>query len=86
MIKSGFDLERGKNDENEHIPIEQLKVITHHELQQFESQTLNTEQELNTDNIEELRKVNDYYLNNDIFDTTLLKSLPNYSSNTEFEK
>ena len=56
MIKSGFDLERGKNDDNEHIPIEQLKVITNHELQQFESQTLNTEQELNTDNIEELRQ------------------------------
>lgn len=35
---------------------------------------------------EELRKVNDYYLNNDIFDTTLLKSLPNYSSTTDFEK
>ena len=35
---------------------------------------------------EELRKVNDYYLNNDIFDTTLLKSLPNYSLNTDFEK
>ena len=35
---------------------------------------------------EELRKVNDYYLNNDIFDTTLLKSLPNYSLDTNFEK
>lgn len=35
---------------------------------------------------EELRKVNEYYLNNDIFDTTLLKSLPNYSLDTKFEK
>ena len=33
---------------------------------------------------EELRKVNDYYLNNDIFDTTLLKSLSDYSSNLDF--
>ena len=33
---------------------------------------------------EELRKVNDYYLNNDIFDSSLLKSLPDYSSSIDF--
>ena len=33
---------------------------------------------------EELRKVNDYYLNNDIFDTSLLKSLAQNSSNIDF--
>ena len=32
----------------------------------------------------ELRKVNDYYLNNDIFDSSLLKSLPDYSSSIDF--
>ena len=33
---------------------------------------------------EELRKVNDYYLNNDIFDTSLLKSLAQNSSSINF--
>ncbi|MFR5684496.1 MAG: MobV family relaxase, partial [Clostridia bacterium] len=28
MIKSGFDLERGNKEENEHIPIEKLKKVT----------------------------------------------------------
>mgnify|MGYP002512412821 CR=1 FL=1 len=31
----GFDLERGNSKENEHIPIEKLKVITNYELQEL---------------------------------------------------
>lgn len=55
MTKSGFNLERGKNNENEHIPIKELKVITNHEVQKFESKSVKTEQEIATNNIEELR-------------------------------
>lgn len=55
MTKSGFNLERGKSDENEHIPIKVLKVITNHEVQKFESKSVKTEQEISTNNIEELR-------------------------------
>ena len=58
MVRSGFDLERGKNHENEHIPIEKLKVITNHEVQKYELNSQKNEQELATNNIEELR--NDY--------------------------
>lgn len=58
MVRSGFDLERGKNYENEHIPIEKLKVITNHEVQKYELNSQKNEQELDTNNIEELR--NDY--------------------------
>lgn len=55
MTKSGFNLERGKNNENEHIPIKELKVITNHEIQKFETKSVKTEQEITTNNIEELR-------------------------------
>ena len=55
MTKSGFNLERGKSNENEHIPIKQLKVITNHEVQKFESKSVKTEQEITTNNIDELR-------------------------------
>lgn len=55
MTKSGFNLERGKNDENEHIPIKELKVITNHEVQKFEQSSIKNEQEINTNNIKELR-------------------------------
>lgn len=55
MTRSGFNLERGKNDENEHIPIKQLKVITNHEVQQFEAKSIKYEQELNTNNFNDLQ-------------------------------
>lgn len=58
MVRSGFDLERGKNHENEHIPIEKLKVITNHEVQKYKLNSQKNEQELDTNNINELR--NDY--------------------------
>ena len=55
MTKSGFNLERGKSNENEHIPIKQLKVITNHEVQKFESKSVKTEQEITTNTMEEIR-------------------------------
>lgn len=55
MTKSGFNLKRGKSNENEHIPIKELKVITNHEVQKFESKSIKLEQEIATNNIEELR-------------------------------
>ena len=55
ITNSGFNLERGKNDENDHIPIKELKVISNHEVQKFELNSQKQEQELNTNNIEELK-------------------------------
>lgn len=56
MIRSGFNLERGKSHENEHIPIEKLKTITNHEVQKYELNSQKYEQELKTNDIEELRQ------------------------------
>lgn len=55
MIESGFDLERGNSRENEHIPIEKLKVITNYELQELSKESTKLEEEIITNNIEELR-------------------------------
>jgi hypothetical protein len=58
MTKSGFDLERGNKDENEHIPIEKLKKITSYEVQEMFKDTKHLEQEKITNDIEIMR--NDY--------------------------
>jgi hypothetical protein len=58
MTKSGFDLERGNKDENEHIPIEKLKKITSYEVQEMFKDTKHLEQEKVTNDIEIMR--NDY--------------------------
>lgn len=58
MIKSGFDLERGNKEENEHIPIEKLKKITSYEMQEMFKDTKHLEQEYSTNDIEIIR--NDY--------------------------
>jgi hypothetical protein len=55
MIRSGFNLERGKSNENEHIPIKQLKVITNHEVQKFETKSIKLEKELISNDIEEVK-------------------------------
>ena len=49
--KCGFDLERGRNRENEHIPIEALKVITNHEVQKYELKSQHEEREIESNNI-----------------------------------
>ena len=57
MIKCGFDLERSKNIENTHLNIKDLKVITKYEEQQYLNKTTShIEQELKTDNVEEIKK------------------------------
>lgn len=56
MTKSGFDLDRGRTRENEHIPIKELKAITNHEVQEYELKSLNIEKELETNNIDLLKQ------------------------------
>jgi len=56
MTRSGFDLDRGRTRENEHIPIKELKSITNHEVQEFELKSLNIEKELETNNIDLLKQ------------------------------
>ncbi len=56
MTKSGFDLERGNKEENEHIPIEKLKKVTNYEMQEMFEETKHYEQEKNTNNIEIIRE------------------------------
>ena len=55
MTRSGFNLERGNNEENEHIPIEKLKKITNYEVQEMFKETKHLEQEKKSDDIEIIR-------------------------------
>lgn len=55
MIKSGFNLERGNKEGNEHIPIEKLKKITSYEIQEMFEETKHYEQENVTNDIEIMR-------------------------------
>ena len=56
MTKSGFNLERGNKEENEHIPIEKLKKITNYEVQEMFKETTHYEQEKTTNDIEIIRE------------------------------
>lgn len=56
ITKSGFNLERGNNVENEHIAIERLKKITNYETQEILKETNYLEEEIITDDIEVVRK------------------------------
>lgn len=56
MTKSGFHLERGNKEENEHIPIEKLKKVTNYEMQEMFKETEHYEQEKNTNNIKIIRE------------------------------
>ena len=55
ITKSGFNLERGNKEENEHIAIEKLKKITNYEMQEMLKETKHEEQELVTNDIEIMR-------------------------------
>ena len=55
MTKSGFNLERGNKEENEHIPIEKLKKITNYEVQEMFKETTHYEQEKTTNDIKIIR-------------------------------
>lgn len=56
MTKSGFNLERGVERERDYISVEKYKEITNYEMQEMYKETKHYEQEIITDNIEELRK------------------------------
>lgn len=56
MTKSGFNLERGNKEENEHIPIEKLKKITNYEMQEISKINNHMEQEKDTNDIEIIRQ------------------------------
>lgn len=58
ITKSGFNLERGNTENNEHIPTEKLKKITNYEIQEMFEETKHYEQEKKTNDIEIIR--NDY--------------------------
>ena len=56
MTKSGFNLERGNKEENEHIPIEKLKKITNYETKEMFEETKHYEQVKVTNDIEIMRE------------------------------
>lgn len=56
VTRAGFELERGNNTENKHIKIEDLKKITNYELQKYEKNSINLENEINTEDIEVLKQ------------------------------
>ena len=55
ITKCGFDLERGRTKDNEHIPIEKLKVVTNYEMQELFKESEHLEQEIVTKNFKELQ-------------------------------
>ena len=55
ITKCGFDLERGRTKDNEHIPIEKLKVVTNYEMQELFKDSEHLEQEIKTNNFKELQ-------------------------------
>ena len=55
MVRSGFELERGDTKDNEHIPIEKLKVVTNYEMQELFKESEHLEQEIVTNNFKELQ-------------------------------
>ena len=55
MTMCGFDLERGRTKDNEHIPIEKLKVVTNYELQELFKDSEHLEKEIETNSFKELQ-------------------------------
>lgn len=56
VTKAGFKLERGNNEKNEHIKIADLKQVTNYEVQKFKKMSINEEKEINTNDIELIKK------------------------------
>ncbi len=56
MTKSGFNLERGNKEKNEHIPIEKLKKITNYESQEIFEETKHYELKKTTNDIDVIRE------------------------------
>ena len=55
MVKSGFDLERGRETERKNLSVQKFKEITDYEMQEMFRESQSVEQELQTNNIEELK-------------------------------
>ena len=55
MVRSGFDLERGRETERKNLSVQKFKEITDYEMQEMFKESQGIEQELQTNNIEELR-------------------------------
>ena len=51
MVRAGFYLDRGRERENEHIPIEKLKKVTNFEMQEMYKESNQLEQEVESNNI-----------------------------------
>ena len=51
MVRAGFYLDRGRERENEHIPIEKLKKVTNYEMQEMFKESNQLEQEVESNNI-----------------------------------
>lgn len=56
VTRAGFELERGDTEDNKHIKIEDLKKVTNYEVQKYEKEIINLEQEIETEDIELLKK------------------------------
>ena len=56
MVRSGFKLDRGDTKNNEHLKISDLKRITTYEMQKYEKEMLEIENEIDTEDVEILKK------------------------------
>ena len=56
MTKAGFQLDRGDTEDNKHLKIADLKQVTNFEVQKYEKEIVSLEQEIQTDDIEKLKK------------------------------
>ena len=56
VIKAGFDLERGRSRENrQHLSVEDYKKVTNYQLEEMQSQSLQKEKEIQTNDIEQIK-------------------------------
>lgn len=55
MVRSGFDLERGRETERKNLSVQKFKEITDYEMQEMFKESQSVEQELQTNSIEELK-------------------------------
>ena len=56
MTKAGFNLDRGDTEDNKHLKIADLKQVTNYEVQKYQKQTTKMEQEMQTENVEVIKK------------------------------
>lgn len=56
MTKAGFNIDRGDTENNKHLKISDLKQVTNYEVQKYQKQTTKMEQEMQTENVEVIKK------------------------------